>query len=94
MLVDVHRRPLGFSFVEAVAAELQCPLPVGLPPHVVSWNVGGHVPEGGQFMDGWYRTLTVGQPLPAVPLALGAQRLLSIDLEHTYVEAARRAYLE
>ena len=34
MLIDVHRRPLGFSFAEAMAAEVQCQFPVGLPPHV------------------------------------------------------------
>lgn len=93
MLVDVHRRPLGFSFVESMAAEMQCQFPVGLPPHAVSWNAGGPTPEGGQFLDGWYRSLTVGQPLPALPLALAAPKSLLIDLEHTYVEAARRAYL-
>ncbi len=94
LLVDVHQRPLGFSFVEAMAAEVQCQFPVGLPPHAVSWNVGGRTPEGGQFLDGWYRSLTVGAPLPSVPLALTAQKSLLIDLEHTYAEAAHRAYLE
>ena len=94
MLVDVHRRPLGFSFVEAVAAEMQCALPAGLPPHAVRWNVGGRTPEGGQFLDGWYRPLAVGEPLPNLPLTLGAERRLGIDLERTYTEAARRAYLE
>lgn len=94
MLVDVHRRPVGFSFIEAMAAELQCRFPTGLPPHVVSWNAGGRTPEGGQFLDGWYRTLTIGEPLPTVPLALTAERSLLIDLEHTYAETARRAYLQ
>ncbi len=93
LLVDVHRRPLGFSFVEAMAAELQCTFPVGLPPHAVSWNVGGPTPEGGQFLDGWYRPLTVGQPLPSLPLALTREQHVVIDLEGTYAEAARRAYL-
>jgi hypothetical protein len=94
MLVDVHRRPLGFSFVGAIAAEMQCALPAGLPPHAVSWDVGGRTPEGGQFLDGWYRPLAVGEPLPNLPLVLGAERRLGIDLEQTYTEAARRAYLE
>src|SRR6266851_4150731 len=94
MLVDVHRRPLGFSFVEAMAAEVECQFPVGLPPHVVSWNAGGPTPEGGQFLDGWYRALAVGEPLPTLPLALTAERSLLIDLERTYSEATRRAYLE
>jgi hypothetical protein len=94
MLVDVHRRPLGFSFVEVMAAEIQCQFPVGLPPHAVSWNAGGPTPEGGQFLDGWYRSLAVGEPLPTLPLALTAEKSLLIDLEHTYTEAARRAYLD
>jgi hypothetical protein len=94
MLVDVHRRPLGFSFVEAMAGEVQCQFPVGLPPHAVSWNVGGPTPEGGQFLDGWYKSLAVGEPLPTLPLALTADRSLLIDLDHTYTEATRRAYLE
>ncbi len=88
MLIDVHRRPLGFSFVEAMAAEVECQLPVGPPPHVVSWNAGGSTPEGGQFLDGWYRSLAVGEPLPTLPLALTAERSLLVDLESTYSEAA------
>ncbi len=94
LLVDVHRRPLGFSFAEAMADEMQCRFPVGPPPLAVSWNVGGVTPEGGHFLDGWYRPLTVGAALPPVPLALTAEKSLLIDLEHTYVEAARRAYLD
>jgi len=94
MLVDVHRPPVGFSFVEAMAAELGSQFPVGLPPFVVSWNVGGPTSEGGQFLDGWSRLLAVGEALPALPLALTAERTLLIDLERTYSEATRRAYLE
>ncbi len=93
LLVDVHRRPLGFSFIEAMAGEMQCRFPTGFPPHAVSWNAGGRTPEGGQFLDGWYRALVVGAPVPAIPLAL-TDRWLLIDLEQTYTEAARRAYLE
>jgi hypothetical protein len=94
LLVDVHRRPMGFSFVEAIAAEMQCAFPAGLPPHAVSWNVGGRTPEGGRFLDGWYRPLVVGEALPTLPLTLATERRLQIDLERTYAEAARRAYLD
>jgi hypothetical protein len=94
LLVDVHRRPSGFSFPEAMAAELQCQFPIGLPPHTVSWNVGGPTPEGGLFLDGWDRPLAVGEPLPSLPLVLATGKTLVIDLEHTYSEAAHRAYLE
>jgi hypothetical protein len=94
MLADVHRRPSGFSFVEAMAAEMECQFPVGLPPHAVSWNVGGPTPEGGRFLDSWYRPLVVGTPLPSLPLVLAAGVFLVVDLEHTYAEAAHRAYLD
>jgi hypothetical protein len=94
MLVDVHRRPVGFSFVEAIAAEIQCTFPAGLPPHAVSWSVGGRTPEGGQFLDGWYRPLAVGEPLPSIFLALRSETSLQIDLERTYADAARHAYLD
>src|SRR5262249_10346154 len=94
LLVDVHRRPLKFSFVDALAAELQCRLPSGPPPHAMSWNVGGPTPESGRFLDGWHRPLVVGQPLPVIPLALTSDRSLLIDMERTYTEAARHAYLE
>jgi hypothetical protein len=94
MLVDVHRRPLGYSFPEAMAAEVECQFPVGLPPHVVSWNAGGPTPEGRQFLDGWYRSLAVGESLPTLPLTLNTEQSLQIDLEGTYTEATRRAYLQ
>jgi hypothetical protein len=77
-----------------MAAEVECQFPVGLPPHVVSWNVGGPTPEGGQFLDGWHRSLVVGEPLPSLPLALTAEQSLLIDLERTYSEATHRAYLD
>jgi hypothetical protein len=60
----------------------------------VSWNVGGPTPEGGLFLDGWYRPLAVGEPLPSLPLVLAAGKSLLIDLERTYAEAAHRAYLD
>jgi len=94
MPLDVHRRPTTFSFVEAMASETQSRLPAGLPPHAVSWNVGGPTPEGGRFLDGWYRPLAVGEPLPTLPLVLGLDAVLPIDPEHTYNQAARRAYLD
>jgi hypothetical protein len=93
LLVDVHRRPVGFSFVEVLAAEMQCRLPGGLPPHALSCSVGGATPEGGRVLDGWHRQFGVGDPLPGIPLAVAADRVLLVDLERTYTEAAHRAYL-
>ena len=92
-LIDVHCRPLGFSFVDAVAAETQCPVAAGVPPHAASWQVGGPAPDVGRFLSGWHRRLAPGEPLPTLPLALAADRVVLLDLESTYAEAARRAYL-
>jgi len=94
LLIDVHRRPIQFSFVQAIAVEMECDLPTLPTPHAVSWSVGGPTPEGGRILDGWARPLTVGQPLPEVPLALSAEQNVLIDLEQTYTRATWLAYVE
>ena len=57
-----------------------------------SYRVGEAVPEG-TILALWRRVLEVSQPLPTIPLALDSQQSIAIDREHTYREAARRAYL-
>ncbi len=94
MLVDVHRRPEGFSFADAVAAALDYAQPPCPAPHAVSWNVGGVTPEGGRFLETWQRRLTVGATLPALPLALTAEQIITVELEATYAQAAADAYRE
>ena len=93
MLIDVLPRPAAFSFADAIAANLryqQEPLPV---PFVVSYRVGEAVPDG-TLLGAWPRPLKVGEALPTVQLALTVRESISIDLEHTYREAARRVYLD
>jgi hypothetical protein len=93
MLIDVHRRPLSFSFADAIARELevsQAPLPA---PCVVSYRVGEPAAAGGRMLAIWRRPLAIDQPLPAIPLPLTEDLSVSIDLEHTYVAAAADAYL-
>jgi len=41
----------------------------------------------------WPKLLTVGQPLPVLPLALRNAITLPVDLEETYDEARRRSRL-
>lgn len=92
MLVDVLPRPADFSFADALAANLgfaQPPCPV---PLAVSYRVGESVP-GGTVVGVW-RPLRVGGPLPTLPLALTTAESVPVDLDHTYREAARRAYLD
>ena len=93
LLIDVLPRPAGFSFADALAADLgfeQPPTPV---PFAVSYRVGESVPEG-TLVGVWRRPLRVGDPLPTIPLALTVRESVPIDLDHTYREAARRVYLD
>jgi hypothetical protein len=93
LLVDVLPRPAGFSFADALATNLGLAQPPCPAPYAVSYQVGEPVPEG-TVLSLWRRPLQVGQLLPVVPLALGREQQVPIDLEYTYREAARRAYLE
>jgi hypothetical protein len=54
--------------------------------------VGEPVPEG-TLLAVWHRRLRAGERLPTVPLALDMHQRVPINLEHTYQETARRAYL-
>lgn len=92
MVVDVHSRPEGFSFADAVAAALDYAQPRCPAPHAVRWKVGGVTPEGGRFLDAWQRPLTVGASLPALPLALAPEQIITVELEPTYAQAAADAY--
>jgi len=93
LLIDVLPRPAGFSFADALAANLGLPQPPCPAPCAVSYRVGEPVPDG-TILALWRRPLQVGQPLPTIPLALGPKQRVPVDLEHTYREAARRAYLD
>lgn len=94
LLVDVHRRPVGFSFADGIAAELQMgpdhPLP---PPMAVSYRVGEPAASGGRLLAIWRRPLSVSAPFPSLPLALNTDEAIEIDLEPTYMRAAADAYL-
>lgn len=97
MLVDVFSQPAGFSFADAVSADLGLGEPATAPPHAISYRVDGPLPreeEMGTQIALWRRPLGVGQPLPELPLALDGERAVVIDLETTYREAARRVYLD
>ena len=93
LLIDVLPRPAGFSFADALAANLGLAQPPCPAPCAISYRVGESVPEG-TILALWRRPLQVGQPLPEIPLALGSEPRVPIDLEYTYREAARRAYLD
>lgn len=94
LVVDVHRRPVGFSIADAVARELSIEQSALPAPLAVSYRVGDPAAAGGRMIAIWRRSLSPGAPLPRLPLPLTADRSITVDLESTYAAAARDAYLE
>jgi hypothetical protein len=93
LLVDVHRRPLAFSFADDIAQELHIGRPPCPAPFAVSYRVGEAAATGGRLLGIWQRPLTVGAPLPAMRLPLTVGLAIPVDLEQTYARAAADAYL-
>lgn len=92
LLVDVHPRPLNFSFAEEIDRQMRLtphPLPA---PQAVAYRVGEPT-GGGSFLAIWRRRLAVGAALPTLPLPLSVDLSVAIDLEQTYRAAAADAYL-
>lgn len=94
LLVDVHRRPLGFSFPQLIAASLQQELPAPVAPSAVSYRVGVPAATGGRMLAVWQHTLQIGETLPTIPLALAPDASVLVDLEDTYTRAAADNYVE
>lgn len=95
LLIDVHARPFQFSFAQLIAAELQIvDRPAPPTPQAASYQVGAGAPFGGRFLAVWQRTLAIASALPSIPIAISVEDIVSVDLESTYMEAARKAYVE
>lgn len=93
MLVDVHRRPLQFSFADQITSELRLDQSACPAPFALAYRVGEPAPGGGRFLAVWRRPLTVGSALPPLRLPLSVQDSVLVDLEATYTRAAAAAYL-
>lgn len=93
LLLDVHRYPMGFSFADGIAAELQLNDPPLPPPFSVSYRVGEPAASGGRMLAIWRRPIAIGTSLPSLPLALSPEASIDIDLEQTYARAAADAYV-
>ncbi len=91
LLIDVHSRPFQFSFPQRIATELKLDRPALPTPHAVSYQVGSAAPFGGRFLAVWQRALQIGAPIPSITLAITDRDRVVIDLESTYMEAARKA---
>ena len=92
VLIDVHRRPVGFSFADQIATELDLEQPSVLPPMAVSYRVGEPAATGGRLLAIWRRPMTVGDSLPPIPLPLTSEQDVTLDLDQTYARAAEDAY--
>jgi hypothetical protein len=93
LLIDVHRRPLSFSFADGIARELHLAQPPCPSPLAVGYRVGESAASGGRLLGIWRRPLVLGEPLPNMRLPLTVDSAVSIDLEQTYTRAAADAYL-
>jgi hypothetical protein len=93
LLVDVHQRPVGFSFADRIAEELHLKQPPCPPPLAVSYRVGEPAATGGRLLAIWRRPLHVGDSLPTIKLPIKVDVAVSVDLEQTYSRAAADAYL-
>lgn len=92
LLIDLHPQPYGFSFADGLAAALGLEQPPCPAPLVVSDRVGDPAPAGGRMLGFSPRQLTIGAPLPTVPLPLTLDCTVLIDLERTYTRATADAY--
>lgn len=93
VMIDLHPRPSGFSFADRIAEALSLGQPPCPPPLAISYRVGEPAAEGGRLLAIWRRPLTVGEPLPELPLPLSIGESVPIDLDGTYNRAAADAYL-
>jgi len=93
LLVDVHRRPVGFSFPQLIASAFDPQLPAPPAPCAVAYRVGAAAATGGRMLAVWREPVAIGQPLPSVSLPLTLDLAVPIDLEATYAVAAENCYL-
>jgi len=72
--------------VLGLAADHQLTTPTGLS--AVAYQPGA---DGTDQVHVWFETLTLGSPLPTLPLAVQGFGFAPIDLEETYTEACQRS---
>jgi hypothetical protein len=59
------------------------------PPPIYAVTVRMRYDGHRRLMDNWYHPLTIGQPLPTLPIWLMETRAISLDLEASYEETCR-----
>ena len=93
VVIDVHRRPIAFSFADQIAAQLDLKQPPVPAPMAMSYRVGEPAATGGRLLAIWRRPLTIERSLAGATLPLTPEQAVTIDLDLTYSQAAVDAYL-
>jgi hypothetical protein len=85
-LANLHNEVMGLFGREGAFL-----FPPGLATYAVAYRPSRQ--SSGDQIELWLRPLTLGQPLPLLPLALRNAAVVPIDLEATYSEARARSRL-
>ena len=88
LFVDVHATPRNFSLADEIAATLEYEQPPCPSPHAVAYRVGDADDGHGRSLATRRILLTIGQPIPSIPLPLSQTKHVSVDLETTYNTAS------
>ncbi len=59
------------------------------PPPMYAVTIRTRFEDNRRLMDNWYHPLTIGQPLPTLPIWLKENWAISLDLESSYEETCR-----
>jgi hypothetical protein len=60
------------------------------PPHLYAVTLRARKPPGGRLLiDAWFYPMTVGEPLPTLPIWLAAELRVMLPLETSYQETCR-----
>lgn len=91
-VVTERHANLHDELIRLLELEERYRFPSAAPLYAVAYHPVRRRPEGDQI-DVWPVPLTIGQPLPTLPLALRGGPIIPLDLEATYTEARLRSRL-
>jgi hypothetical protein len=72
------------AFLESRDSSLASP-----PSNIYAVASRGRMPRQRWLLEGWHRRLSIGEPLPPLPLWLADDLAVTLDLESTYEETCR-----
>ncbi len=90
-IVTNHHFNLHNELIDLLRASASYQMPADTSTYAVAYRPARHEEEN--RIDLWPATLTVGERLPLLPLALRGAGAVPLDLEATYMEARQRSRL-